>query len=69
MADMIYEINWVDMYGDSRMKVLFIMARTQTPLAIDAKPFYPLNYVSFQSVSGISFIYLNESTIFFSFRF
>ena len=51
MADMIYEMNWVDMKRESRLKVLFILARTQTPLAIDAKPFYSLNYESFQSVS------------------
>ena len=53
MADMIYEMNWVDMNKESRTKILFILKRTQKSLAIDAEPLYTLNYISFQSVSAV----------------
>ena len=56
MADMVYEMNWVDMNKVSRMKILFILARTQKPLVIDAEPLYILNYISFQAVSIINIV-------------
>ena len=58
MADMVYEMNWVDMNKESQMKVLYILARTQKPLAIDAEPLYTLNYISFQSVSRFSLLFV-----------
>ena len=47
---MVYEMNWLDMNTESRMTILYLIARTQKPLIIDAKPLYILNYESFQSV-------------------
>ena len=56
MADMVYEMNWLDMSKELQMKIILILMRTQKPLEIDAKPFYILNYKTFHEVSSILYI-------------